>query len=42
VGFQAWLALGITALAFALFVWNRYRPDVVALAVATTLTSPGS
>ena len=41
MGWQAWLTLGITALAFVLFVWNRYRPDVVALAIATLLIITG-
>lgn len=38
---EAWLALGVTAVAFALFLWNRYRPDVVALLVATILILTG-
>lgn len=38
---QAWLTLGITALAFGLFLWNRFRPDVVALAIATLLIVMG-
>lgn len=38
---QAWLALGITALAFGLFFWNRFRPDVVAVFVATLLIVTG-
>lgn len=38
---QAWLALGITGLAFGLFVQNRLRPDVVALLVATLLIVTG-
>jgi len=33
----AWLTLAITGLAFGLFLWNRFRPDVVALLVATLL-----
>ena len=38
---EAWLALAITAAAFVLFAWNRYRPDVVGLLVATTLILSG-
>lgn len=38
---EAWLALAVTAGAFALFIWNRYRPDVVALLVATVLILTG-
>lgn len=38
---QAWLTLGITALAFGLFLWNRFRPDVVALGIATLLIITG-
>ncbi len=38
---QAWLALGITALAFGLFIWDRFRPDVVALFVAVLLIVSG-
>lgn len=38
---QAWLAIGVTALALGLFLWNRFRPDVVALLVATTLVVTG-
>lgn len=41
MGTQAWLALGITALAFGLFVWNRFRPDVVALLTTTLLILTG-
>lgn len=33
----AWLTLGVTGLALALFLWNRFRPDVVALLVTTLL-----
>lgn len=38
---EAWQALGVTALAVVLFVWDRFRPDVVALAVATLLVVTG-
>ena len=35
------LALGITVLALLLFVWNRYRADVVALVVLVTIVLSG-
>ncbi|MFP4622748.1 MAG: SLC13 family permease, partial [Gemmatimonadota bacterium] len=38
---EGWLTLGLTALGFGLFLWNRYRPDVVALVLAATLAVTG-
>lgn len=38
---QAWLALGVTALAVGLFLWNRFRADVVAVLIATLLIVTG-
>ncbi|MGH7476981.1 MAG: SLC13 family permease [Longimicrobiales bacterium] len=38
---EAALALAIAALALGLFIWNRLRPDVVALLVATLLVITG-
>jgi di/tricarboxylate transporter len=38
---QGWLALGIACLAFVLFAWNRFRPDVAAFFIATLLVLTG-
>lgn len=38
---QGWLAIAITAIALALFVWNRLRVDVVALIIMTLIILTG-
>ena len=38
---QGWLAIAITAIALALFVWNRLRVDLVALIIMTLIILTG-